>query len=909
MAIIPGTADDDDLHGAADADTFTLGDGGHDTAHGGAGRDVFEMGGSFDTGDSLYGGSGSDTVVLDGDYSGALLTFGPTMLNSIRQLVLTEDASNPGYLLKSDDANVLAGRTLTVTIGSTSAVTTVSFDGSAETDGSFTFIAGAGDFTATGGAQGDTFNMRHAITPGQVFDLDGGGGGDRFLVKGFAFTDSDAIDGGSGSDSITFTGDTDINFAAGMVTNVETFIVKGGSNFDLTLDDSIIGAGKTLTVDGTGLGFAHTHFAYVDASAESDGGIDFIGGNGVNTLVVGSAAVLAASSYDGTIGTDDGLILDGDFSAGVTLSGSNLTGLEYLGVEGGHDQVVTLDDSLIGAGQTLKIDLTGIGFSDFVTIDARGETDGFVNLRGFGGSFILQIDSAAVLDGSKINGGPFSLGAIELSGSDFTGGYVLGGVTPLKNLAGVVLDAGNDYQLVMTNASFDGTPLIVDGSALGAADHMGFDGSAVTRLAPFWFMGGAGDDALSGSDCAIYGVPMDLFDLSLGGDDLAFGNAGADLFNLGAALTAADSINGGDGYDAVLLSGDYTGANAVIFSATTLTSISYLGLDGGFSYDLTVNNANVAAGTTMIVDGRSLGAGDSLTFDASAETDGVYRISGGAGDDVITGGANGGVLNIVYGGNDTATGGAGNDLFRGYSSLTADDRLTGGGGNDVLRLHGDYTGADALVLGAATISGIGKIILVGGHSYDLTTDDANVAAGATMTINAAHLAIGNTLTFDGSAETDGAFIFLEGAISDTLIGGAGDDTFTMNLADTGPDTFTGGTGADTFVYTAPAQSTGVDFDTITDFAAGTDKIDVPTTIAGIGAVSGSVSSASFDGDLDGLGAAQSGLATVVTVTGGDFAGQTLLVVDGDGDNSYVSGSDYVFNITGYTGTVTTGDFI
>jgi hypothetical protein len=908
MAVIPGTVDDDDLRGTTGADEFTLGDGGHDTVHGVAGDDVFDMGASFDTGDRLYGGRGFDTVVLDGDYSGALLTFSPTMLTSIGRLILVEDNSNAGYLLKSDDANVQAGRSLIVKIGTASDVTAVNFDGSAETDGSFKFIAGTGDFTAIGGAQADTFDMRHASTTGKIFDLQGGGGDDSFLVKGDAFTDTDSIDGGAGNDTITFAGDTDIVFAPDTVTNVETFLIKGGSNFDITLDDATIGAGKTLTVDATGLGFVHTHFAYVDASAETDGGIDFVGGIGVNTLVVGSAAVLAASSYDGTLGPDDGLILDGDFSGGVTLSGSNLTGLEYLGVAGGYDQVVTLDDSLIGAGQSLKVDLTGIGFSDFVTIDARGETDGFVDLRGFGGSFILEIDSAAVLDGSKINGGPLSLGALELSGDDFTGGYVLGGVTPLKNLAGIVLDAGHDYQLVMTNASFDGTPLIVDGSALGAGDQMGFDGAGVTRLAPFWFIGGAGDDALSGSDRALYGVPMDLFDLSLGGDDLVFGNAGRDVFVLDAALTADDSINGGAGYDIVTLSGDYSGARAVTFGATTLTSIAHVELDDGFSYALTADDANVAAGEKMFVDGRALLAGHSITFDASAETDGFYQIAGGAGDDVIIGGADGNILNIAYGGTDVATGGLGNDLFRVRDALTAADQLTGGGGNDILRLKGDYSGAAALVFDAATISGIGKIHTVDGFSYDLTTNDANVATGATMIVDASYLIVG-TLAFDGSAENDGAFAFLDGADNDTLIGGAGDDTFTMNAFDTGPDVLTGGAGADTFIYTTAAQSSGTGYDTITDVVAGTDKFDLPVAISGVGSAAGSVSTATFDADLNAASAAQSGIATVLTVTGGDLAGQVFVVIDGDGDYAYETGTDYVFNVTGLSGTLTTGDFI
>jgi hypothetical protein len=50
-------------------------------------------------------------------------------------------------------------------------------------------------------------------------------------------------------------------------------------------------------------------------------------------------------------------------------------------------------------------------------------------------------------------------------------------------------------------------------------------------------------------------------------------------------------------------------------------------------------------------------------------------------------------------------------------------------------------------------------------------------------------------------------------------------------------------------------------------------------------------------------------AAVLTVTGGTLAGHTFLVVDGNGDDVYTAGQDYVFDITNYTGTITTNDFI
>jgi Ca2+-binding RTX toxin-like protein len=71
----------------------------------------------------------------------------------------------------------------------------------------------------------------------------------------------------------------------------------------------------------------------------------------------------------------------------------------------------------------------------------------------------------------------------------------------------------------------------------------------------------------------------------------------------------------------------------------------------------------VAAGATLTVKANGLGAGHSLTFDGSAETDGHLRFVGSAGDDVLTGGAQADVFHLENGGSDTTHGGGGNDTF------------------------------------------------------------------------------------------------------------------------------------------------------------------------------------------------------------------------------------------------------
>src|SRR6202012_5098494 len=106
-------------------------------------------------------------------------------------------------------------------------------------------------------------------------------------------------------------------------------------------------------------------------------------------------------------------------------------------------------------------------------------------------------------------------------------------------------------------------------------------------------------------------------------------------------------INGGSGTDTLVIGGDYTGGNALTLSSTSLTSVETLNFHAGFSYDITTNDPNVASGQTLSVRANSLGSGDSLTFNGSAETDGQFAFFGGAGNDVLTGGAGNDTFNFA----------------------------------------------------------------------------------------------------------------------------------------------------------------------------------------------------------------------------------------------------------------------
>src|SRR6201986_3718892 len=127
-------------------------------------------------------------------------------------------------------------------------------------------------------------------------------------------------------------------------------------------------------------------------------------------------------------------------------------------------------------------------------------------------------------------------------------------------------------------------------------------------------------------------------------------------------------------------------------------------------------------------------------------------IRGTTGNDNFDGTSGDDVYNLGQGGDDTVTGEGGNETFRMYGALTAADTSGRGSGIDRVVLNGDSTGGNAVIFGADPIVNVEKIVLAQGHSYDLTSNDATVAAGENLGINASPLGASDSLPFHGSAE-------------------------------------------------------------------------------------------------------------------------------------------------------------
>ena len=148
-------------------------------------------------------------------------------------------------------------------------------------------------------------------------------------------------------------------------------------------------------------------------------------------------------------------------------------------------------------------------------------------------------------------------------------------------------------------------------------------------------------------------------DISQGGTDKIIGSAFDDTVLYGNTFTSADRFEGGAGFDRVVLQGDYS--RGVSTLSTTLKSVEEIDFTGDFNYKLTVGNAAVDAGQTLVIN-AALSSAYGAIVNAAAEADGHIFFDGGAGVDNFTGGKLSDIIHGDYGA-DLLNGMAGADSF------------------------------------------------------------------------------------------------------------------------------------------------------------------------------------------------------------------------------------------------------
>ena len=527
------------------------------------------------------------------------------------------------------------------------------------------------------------------------------------------------------------------------------------------------------------------------------------------------------------------------------------------------------NDTLIG---TVGDDLIfGLGGND--TIDGGDGADvidpgsGVDMVFGGAGDDTLRVSSVSVgspaQPSTTYDGGfgfdTFDLSAVSLSpqiGWSYNASALTISVAnyTLRNVENLIGSSGRDIFAFGSNSGVvsinggagDDEVTVTVGSGSQSID--GGDGNDLITLfggtGNVTFLGGSGDDVIRIQVRAMTGATFE-------------GGAGIDTLDVGYTSTIVDleagSANGLEasnlvvrGFENVTI-GSYGPTGPVVRgdAAANILTVGYNPGGGGAEMDGRGGSDTLSGGTG----GDTLRGGDDN--DMLSGFEGSDLLYGGDGDDVLLGGR----------GNDRIDGGNGSDTvsyedqslvgvavdlgtglvdgsaYSGSDILVGIENVLGSRLSDVLRGDGLANRLDGGSFNDVLFGGAGNDTLIGGTGTDVAEFDGNFSTHSIsfqtgfFTVTSGN---GGTDILFGIEELkfadrtvtvimDGGLALVGGAATDDLAGTNGLDVLTGGG---GADTLTGGAGADTFRYLAASDSTAAASDTITDFQAGVDRIDL-----------------------------------------------------------------------------------
>ncbi len=419
-------------------------------------------------------------------------------------------------------------------------------------DGNFTGIAGS-LITVIGGGSGNIVIAEAVSAPHRVEYI--GGAGPDLLLDGngdgiFEFaaaslTAADLVQGAGGSDRLVLT----TGGAAGLdgVSGVETIRLASAGANSIALDDGNFEGttGSAITVVAAGAG-GTVNAAKVSAANR----VSFVGGAGAD-LFTGGAGADTFSFTAATLGSADKLAGGGGIDrlalAGAgTIAAARVSGIETFSLSGAGANTLVLSAANFAGLTGNTITVFGGGAGNILTAALPAADQ--VALHGGAGSDTFNL-SPTTLAGATVTGG---LGSDRLNVTS-AGTVAAGGVGGVETYR---LANGGSNSLTLANASFAG----VTGSAITVFGGDGGNTIDASKLSPanrVSLIGGAGADRLTAGPHAALtgGGGADLFVLAtpgttanpdnnaiadfahLGGDKLAFSNAGFSLGLSGAGAT------------------------------------------------------------------------------------------------------------------------------------------------------------------------------------------------------------------------------------------------------------------------------------------------------------------------------------------------------------------------------------
>lgn len=338
-----------------------------------------------------------------------------------------------------------------------------------------------------------------------------------------------------------------------------------------------------------------------------------------------------------------------------------------------------------------------------------------------------------------------------------------------------------------------------------------------------------------------------------------------DAISATGAQLVGSTLTGGAGVDSITITGT-AGSTLTAANLQNITGFETLTVNNATAaVSITLDDANVAAGTVFTVNAGGNAGVDTngallataVTISAANETNGRVSITGGAGNDALTGGNGNDTINggagidtiVGNGGNDVINGGDGNDVIQGnagdnvingdagddaITSASATDTVDGGAGNDTVTVAAaTYTGTLAGGAGAldtlkvagttsfsgATVSGFERLDFDGGnHALTMTvaqhTGLAAIGIGATSTQQITFTTTGAITGMSEDANDDMTYVLANGAgnvftaattaTDYKVTGGDTATTYNFGATLTANDTITGTAGSDTLNITGAA---------------------------------------------------------------------------------------------------------
>ena len=713
--------------------------------------------------------------------------------------------------------------------------------------GGLKFTGGAGADAVTGTAFVDTIsggggNDTITMTALAATDVIDGGAGTDTLSIAQAIASATVLGGVSNVETLTLTSSHSISLSANI--SATTFNFVDTDDQVLTVDEGytdnphVILATATAA-DSTNPADSFVNLANVDSTVTAStlgtdteltltGGTGtdtlnlYLGGNGDETLVNSvsgfenitlldnaagnTATTLTFGAYDPGTGkniTIDASALDATDTAALTIDASAITaaatGKQITYTDGANATSITLgqddDTATMGVGND-----TVVGTSGANTIDMGAGNDSVT-----AGSGIESISGGAGNDTINMGANLTALDTIDggegsdtlITSAAIASATILGGMSNIETITysgavGITLAAN------ISATSFDMTS--ADNSVLTL--NAGYTDSVTVYLST-----AAASDETTNEDSVING----------GGTTYA--NTTLTVVGFAPAFDAGTTLTGGTGTDSLtimqkngtaLVDGDITG-----FENVTITDTA-----GDNTGDVTLTMQSYATAAT--IDASALDTGEDDTLDLSSGTkaftikggDGVSTITGGTKGDIIHGNAGADIIN-AQAGLDNIEGGAGND------SITADteadflttlgtDTVDGGAGTDTLTFSAAATLTTAEV---TNISNVEVLSLTTGST--LTVNDAFLAANAGLVIQPGAASTIKASTATGDSLSTALTISANAAGNLSLLGGTGDDNFTFFATETltALDTINGGAGTDTItldiVDATPQAGVGV----------------------------------------------------------------------------------------------------